>query len=227
MTKLYLNTDGDWLKLNTGDDWLLLDDGSGTVTYPTAVTWQTASITSYSPTWISTTHGLVRQARSRGGHLWQIDLNYGVMTRAQFGSIWAFFNKQAGQYGVFDLDLNTQFPCRGSGGGTPLVKGASQTGTSMTTDGWTNSLTQMKAGDFFSVAGDVKVYQLTDDVVSDGSGNATMTFFPPLRRSPADNAVIDITPVFRCALTADTLATDWSQCVYAVGFTVSVVEVIT
>lgn len=224
MTKLYLNTDGDWLKLNTGDDWLLLDSGSAT-SYPTTPMWMTASISSFSPTFVSMTHGLTRQVRSRGGHAWQIELNYSAMTRATFSPLWAFLVKQAGQYGTFEWSPSTPFATQGTGGGTPLVNGASQTGTSLTTDGWSNSQTVMKAGDFFTVAGDTKVHQLTEDVTSNGSGQATMTFFPALRQSPADNAIIDITPTFRCALTADTLMTDWSQCVHSVGFTVSLIEV--
>lgn len=224
MTKLYLNTDGDWLKLNSSDDWLLLDSGS-TTSYPTTPMWMSASITSYSPTFVSVTHGLVRQVRSRGGHAWQIELNYGAMTRANFEPLLAFLTKQAGQYGTFDLSLSTPFATRGTGSGTPLVNGSSQTGTSLITDGWSNSQTVMKVGDFFTVAGDSKVYKLTEDVTSNGSGAATMTFFPALRRSPADNAVIAVSPTFRCALSADTLAVDWSQCVHALGFTVSLMEV--
>ena len=79
----------------------------------------------------------------------------------------------------------------GSGGGTPLVNGSSQTGSSLITDGWPASKTVLRAGDYFSVNGELK--QVTSDVLSDGSGNATIPFKPFLRGSPADNAPLTIT----------------------------------
>ncbi len=80
---------------------------------------------------------------------------------------------------------------RGTATGTPLVKGASQTGASLDTDGWTAGITALKAGDFFGVNGELKM--ATADAVADGSGNATISFEPPLRSSPADNAAITTT----------------------------------
>lgn len=225
MTKLYLNTDGDFLLLNSSDDWLQLDAvTTAAADYPSTPAWMEASISSYSPTFVSVTHGLNRQARSRGGHAWLIDLRYGGMTRAAFAPLWAFLNKQGGQYGTFTISLPS-FAIRGAGGGTPLVKGASQTGTTLLTDGWPNTTAVLKSGDFFQIENDPKVYQVTDDVTSDGSSNASLPIFPALQRVPADNAVINTSPLFKVALSSDTLATDWSQCVYAMGFHIELVEV--
>lgn len=224
MTKLYLNTDKDWLLLNTSSDWLLLDDGS-TDTYPTTPMWREVAYSSVSPTFVSVTHSLARQARSTGAHAWAIELAYGAVTRSEFGELWSFLVKQAGQYGAFYWSPSTPFVTLGTGGGAPYVQGAGQTGTTLSTDGWSNSETVMKAGDFFSIEGDTKVYQVTADVVSDGTGQATMEFFPSLRASPANLADIDVSPVFRVSLSNDTLTTDWSQCVHSVGFVVSLVEV--
>lgn len=77
---------------------------------------------------------------------------------------------------------------RGTATGTPLVNGASQTGVSLITDGWTAGITALRTGDFFGVNGELKM--VTADAVADGSGNATISFEPPLRSSPADNAAI-------------------------------------
>lgn len=77
---------------------------------------------------------------------------------------------------------------RGTATGTPLVNGASQTGVSLITDGWTAGITALRTGDFFGVNGELKM--ATADAVADGSGNATISFEPPLRSSPADNAAI-------------------------------------
>jgi hypothetical protein len=79
--------------------------------------------------------------------------------------------------------------------GTPIVQGASQTGSSLVTDGWPVSATVMQAGDFFSLGSgaDIRLYQVSADAVSNGSGVATLTFHPPLRSSPADDAALNVT----------------------------------
>jgi hypothetical protein len=83
----------------------------------------------------------------------------------------------------------------GDGGGTPLVNAASQTGQSITSDGWPNSTTVLKAGDLITFASIVTVYEITADVTSNGSGVATLTINPPVFAggSPADNDAITIT----------------------------------
>lgn len=83
----------------------------------------------------------------------------------------------------------------GAGGGTPLVNGASQTGSSIITDGWPNSTLVLKAGDVVQFAGVTLVYDVTADVTSDGSGNATIPISPNIFSggSPAENAAVTIT----------------------------------
>lgn len=72
---------------------------------------------------------------------------------------------------------------------TVLVQGAGQTGRSIVTDGWPNSTTVLSAGDYVTI-GD-QLLQLTSDVTSNGSGVATLTFEPPIRSAPADNAPVE------------------------------------
>jgi hypothetical protein len=224
MTKLYINTAHDWLIINAAGDWLIIDD-EAPADYPTTPMWARATITSFAPSFVSVTHGLGRQARSRGGHAWQISLYYSTLTRDQFAALWAFLNKQGGQAGIFTWQPSTPFATRGTGNGSPFVSGAGQTGTTLTTDGWANSETVAKAGDWFTIGGDTKVYQLTADVVSNGSGDATMEFYPSLRLTPVDQSPIDLSVVFRVSLASDLVPVDWSQCVHVQGFSVDLVEV--
>lgn len=79
----------------------------------------------------------------------------------------------------------------GTGGGTPLVNGASQTGNTLITDGWNNSELVLKRGDMFEISS--RHYIITQDVNSDGSGNATLDFYPRLRTLPANNAPLNLT----------------------------------
>jgi hypothetical protein len=75
----------------------------------------------------------------------------------------------------------------GTQGGTPLVNGANQTGSSLITNGWTASTTVLNQGDVITIAGVYAVNPLTRQstgalrqfsvettVTSDGSGNATI-----------------------------------------------------
>ena len=88
---------------------------------------------------------------------------------------------------------------QGAGGGTPRVKGSSQTGTTLTTDGWPNSTTVLLAGDRVGVSN--QVFAIASDVTSDGTGNATLTLSNGISTAPTDNALLEIdTPVVRCIL---------------------------
>jgi len=100
-----------------------------------------------------------------------------------------FFLQLEGSYGTFNAyDPDRRTP-RGVATGTPLVKGGSQTGSTLAIDGCTADVTGwLKAGDYFAVSGELK--QLTADANTNGSGEATLSFKPPLRSSPADNAAL-------------------------------------
>lgn len=109
----------------------------------------------------------------------------------------------------------------GALGGTPLVKGAAQTGSNLLTDGWTASTAVLKRGDSIRLLGtatatngvygvnpitketlpDLENFVVTADVTSDASGNATIPISPQIEVAgayqtvsnvPVDNAIIQI-----------------------------------
>lgn len=113
------------------------------------------------------------------------------------------------------MDQNCPTHTVGAQGGTPLVNGASQTGASLITDGWTAAAAnRLKAGDVFTIAnvygvnpqsrqstGDLQQFVVTADTASDGSGNATIPISPSIITSgafqtvnvaPADNAALTV-----------------------------------
>lgn len=108
------------------------------------------------------------------------------------GKAWqAFLMKLDGASGRFyGFDPDRRTPA-GTGVGTPLVNGADQKGFELVTNGWGNSQTVLKIGDYFEVNNELKM--VVEDCVSDGSGNATITFAPELRTSPPDNEPLTIT----------------------------------
>lgn len=72
---------------------------------------------------------------------------------------------------------------------TVLVNGADQFGRSVDTDGWPASTTVLSAGQFVTIAD--QLLQLTADVTSNASGEATLTFEPAIRVPTTDNAAVE------------------------------------
>lgn len=104
----------------------------------------------------------------------------------------SFMAKLRGGVNHFEYGDPDYVSRRGVGGGTPLVQGAGQTGSSIITDGWPiNTTNIMRDGDYFTVNGELK--RMTADVNSNASGVATLQFEPPTRVSPPDNAALNIT----------------------------------
>lgn len=72
---------------------------------------------------------------------------------------------------------------------TAFVNGAGQTGRSLNVSGFPVSTLVLSAGEFVTVGN--QLLQLTEDVTSDVSGNATITFEPAIRVSPANAAEVE------------------------------------
>lgn len=129
------------------------------------------------------------------GARWRGQFTLPPMRAAQAAQWQAFLVKLRGQAGRFyagDPDYAVAGP-RGTAGGTGLVNGANQTGTALVTDGWTASQAALfRTGDYiaFDTASGRELKMITQDVASNGSGQATLVFEPPIRNSPADNAAI-------------------------------------
>lgn len=70
--------------------------------------------------------------------------------------------------------------------GTTLVSGAAQSGTTLTIDGLTQS---PQAGDTFYVSGVEKVYTVLEEATVT-NGVSTLSIYPALASSPADNATV-------------------------------------
>lgn len=134
------------------------------------------------------------------------ELNGSVQTHALPGDIWTGvftysnkFEPDASILRAFLVSLRGQagrfyasppgYSKRGSVTGTPLVKGASQVGSSLAVDGLPVSQTGVfKIGDYLEFGGELKM--VTVDANSDSGGNATVYFTPPIRVSPADNSAV-------------------------------------
>lgn len=112
------------------------------------------------------------------------------------------------------MDQNMPTHTVGPLGGTPLVNGANQTGSSLVTNGWTGAiLTRLKKGDVFTVVGvnavnpqsrqnigRLQQFVALSDGASDGSGNMTISISPSIITAGAYQTV-SASPAHGAALT--------------------------
>lgn len=123
------------------------------------------------------------------GARWKISFTMENLAEADSALLQAFMVKLRGRAGRFYLHNFARSEPRGTQRGTPLVKGALQTGTTLVIDACTVGATLL-AGDFFAVNGELKM--VVADATADGAGEMSLTFEPPLRSSPADNDALTL-----------------------------------
>jgi hypothetical protein len=146
-----------------------------------------------------------QQVHTYPGQVWSATVTIPPL-RKDFVEPWvAFLLALRGQTGTFLLgDPNNVTP-RGVATGTPLVKGAAQTGGTLEIDGATVSTTGwLKAGDYIQLgaASSATLHKVLLDADSDASGNVTLEIWPYMRTAPADNAAVTVSNckgVFRLA----------------------------
>ena len=160
-------------------------------TFPTSPAVSEIKIVSDQPIFNSLAESGKRQARYAGGHLWEMDLTFPVMTRAEFAPIDGFIMSQRGSAGSFQyVPPNKATPIGGWGSSVSVV-GAQVAGiSSMPMTGFNpNASAVVKAGDIFKFAGHSKVYMVVADADSTGN-DATLNFEPLLVSSVADLELI-------------------------------------
>lgn len=135
------------------------------------------------------------QVQKLQGQRWTAEVSLPAMTRAESEDWQAFLLSLNGAQGTFLLGDPLGATPRGVATGTPLVKGASQMGQSLITDGWTVSTNNiLRAGDYIQLGTGLtaRLFKVLQNVNSDGLGEATLDVFPEINAltTPADNAAI-------------------------------------
>lgn len=114
---------------------------------------------------------------------------------------------RTGTFQAFDPDRKQPSTLSGGFPGNGQVNGAGQTGTSLATSSWPASSLILRAGDLVQI--ESQLYEMTADVNSDGLGEATLSFEPEIRTSPADLAsVITSSPVMIARLSSPDFSWD-------------------
>ena len=175
-------------------------------TFPTSPAPRNANIRSQQTTIVSVTASGRKQARQIDGQKFAITLQFPTMTRAEFAPIQAFIMKQRSRLENFTIVPPTVKNALGSASTVLNVNGALTAGTTTANiDNMTVSTNGiLKAGDYFRFTGQQKVYMAVEDLNSDGYGEGTLTFEPPLRANVADNVILIYDNVdFTVSLTND------------------------
>ncbi len=129
--------------------------------------------------------------QDRGGQKWHATYSYPNVSAANRAVLMGLIARLRGQAHRLRVPVYDN-PKRGAYGGTPLVAGASQTGSSINLDGGLGSVTNwIRSGDYLSidVNGEHELKMCTLDANSSG-GLITIEFEPRLRASPLNNAVV-------------------------------------
>lgn len=110
-------------------------------------------------------------------------------------------------------------------GQSPLVAGASQTGKTLAIDGLSAGSTGAK-GDFFQLGSGAtsRLYRLTQGFTANGSGQATLDFWPGLRTSPGDNDPLTIAAPKGLFMLAENVSGWTLQDAIDVGISINCVE---
>lgn len=130
------------------------------------------------------------QTVSRKGSYWKTSMVFSNLSGAQRSVLQAFIAKLDGQAHRMRIRDYGFVRYGSASSGTPVVKGASQTGSTLLADGASLSTSSYFAGgDYISFNNEL--HMVTSDVDSDASGNLSIPLAPPIRKSPDDNESIE------------------------------------
>lgn len=145
---------------------------------PSAATW---SVEYNTQTFVSDLNGAIQTAELPGAR-WAASLTFSNARGAKARALTAFLASLHGRAGRFYLTPNDWEP-NGNPIGSPVVATDAQDGvTVVDSTGWEPSTGGLLvAGDYFELNGELKI--VTGEVVSDSSGDAEVSFAPPLRKN--------------------------------------------
>jgi hypothetical protein len=142
--------------------------------------------------------------------IWVLEATLVEYDEPQAGLIRSFLVQLEGQKNGFRLPVpGYKKPTTGYTGNALVNNGAgiSARATSMAVDGLTPSVPVLNEGDYFTVGDELKV--CTVAIASNGSGQATISFMPPLRKPLANNALVTLQNPTILMHMAEDDAADW------------------
>jgi len=167
------------------------------ITYPLAFPSHTKSLVSLS--WeindgkSESPFDFSSQVQKFGGNRWSATCSLPKMRRTDAEQWNGFLLSLSGLSGTFLMGDTMGQTARGALGGTPVVNGADQTGSELSINGCSASVTGwVKTGDYIQLGtgSSSRLHKVLQDADSNGSGEVSVDIWPPLRSSPADGSVV-------------------------------------
>ncbi|MNM87654.1 hypothetical protein D3C81_998430 [compost metagenome] len=125
------------------------------------------------------------QTVERPGARWKVTLEFPPMKDPELGRLEAFLASLGGMAGRFTLWPHGR---PGTSPYAPLVRELMTNFKMLPTSSWPSSALVLKAGDYLSVGGELKM--VTADVTSNGAGQADVPVAPAFRNAPLINGVV-------------------------------------
>lgn len=170
------------------------------------------------------------QVHAHQGQWWEADISIAPTEAANARPITAWFASLNGREKTVLFGDPAGATARGSASttpGSPLVKGASQSGGSLICDGGPLSATgYLLEGDYIQIGtgSTSRLHMVLEDANTDGAGDFTLAIWPNIRTA-ADNAVIAVSsPKGLFRLTQNTRSWDESTVIW--GFSFGLTEVL-
>ena len=121
-----------------------------------------------------------QQTHQFQGEAWSFEGTLAPMKRDNAREYQAFFTQLRGRRGTFTMKDPDNTALLGNASGIIRVNGASQTGNQVALDGFGNNVTNVfKSGDYIGI--NSYMYFVTEDVSSNGRGEANVKIEPALR----------------------------------------------
>lgn len=154
----------------------------------------------------------VKHAVRLGGEVWYCEFSTPRIKDRGLRSEWmSFLLETEGQANVFEVAPFFHGEPRASIGGTPVVDGAGQVGSTVDLRGLAAGAI-VNQGDFLRFATTKQLVMATTAGTADGAGDlADLAIKPRLRTSPADGETVDFTPVVEMTLESDDVGWDVNE----------------
>ena len=137
-----------------------------------------------------------RYSRVLGGHLWRLSITLPELTRREGQLLYSFLLSQRGTHDTFTILVNGfRTPIGNNAGQSPTYSGYTNDNKITAANFGSSIQDAVVAGDLFTIAGSEKVYMITEDADSDGSGNCNLKFHPEIVQIPAGGAAITFSDV--------------------------------
>ena len=166
------------------------------MSFPTSPAFQSMTIQSLLPTFVSTSISGRRQARQIAGQRWALTGTLPPMTRAQFAPFYAFCISKRGMLDTFTVTPPVVSTRQATVTlGSPRANGVHSVGDrTIATENWGADGVVLKEGDFLKFASHSKVYMVTADATA-SSNAVTVSIEPGIIASVPDENAITVASV--------------------------------